>query len=311
VSHQGIPQSSLDGHVGEARIFPQDALYNASDTAGRAAAPSAPSLRVDTEWAQRPRIQSEENTVTDGWNRWLVIIQIFTAPFFIVLIVWANTHPSEPWKLLRPCLISLVVSLSILAVLLGTTSPTRAPKWHPLLAFLGFVVSISWISTIAGEVVGVLKALGVILNISDAILGLTIFAVGNSLGDLVADVTVARLGYPVMALSACFGGPMLNILLGIGLSGSYMTIRGAHERHEKHPDKKYKFKPYEVEIDRTLVISGIALLFTLVGLLIVVPMRRWMMDRTMGWGLILMWLTATVGNLAIEIWTGKGLQGDS
>ena len=107
-----------------------------------------------------------------------------------------------------------------------------APTPHataPLLCFLGFTVSIAWISTIASEVVGVLKALGVILGISDAILGLTIFAVGNSLGDLVADITVARLGYPVMALSACFGGPMLNILLGIGVSGLYMTLSRGKE----------------------------------------------------------------------------------
>jgi sodium/potassium/calcium exchanger 6 len=48
--------------------------------------------------------------------------------------------------------------------------------------------------------VGVLKTVGVILNISEALLGLTIFAAGNSVGDLVADITVARLGYPVMAL---------------------------------------------------------------------------------------------------------------
>ena len=61
------------------------------------------------------------------------------------------------------------------------------------------MISIAWISTIAGEVVGVLKTFGVVLNISEALLGLTIFAAGNSIGDLIADITVARLGYPVMA----------------------------------------------------------------------------------------------------------------
>ncbi|MBW0469286.1 hypothetical protein O181_009001 [Austropuccinia psidii MF-1] len=59
-----------------------------------------------------------------------------------------------------------------------------------------------------------------ILKISDAILGLTIFGIGNSLGDFIANVTIARMGFPVMAISACFRGfrSMLNILLGIGLS---------------------------------------------------------------------------------------------
>jgi Ca2+/Na+ antiporter len=65
---------------------------------------------------------------------------------------------------------------------------------------------------ISNEVVAVLQALGLIMNISDAILGLTIFAIGNSSSDLVADVTVARMGFPNMAIAACFGGPMLSKL---------------------------------------------------------------------------------------------------
>lgn len=137
-----------------------------------------------------------------GWNRWLVALQIFTGPLFVVFVLWANVREDidQPgWALLRSILYSLLVSLVMLAVLM-TTSPHKKPKYHFLLCFLGFVISIAWISTVAGEVVGVLKTFGVILSISEAILGLTIFAVGNSLGDLVADITVARLGYPVMAL---------------------------------------------------------------------------------------------------------------
>jgi sodium/potassium/calcium exchanger 6 len=137
------------------------------------------------------------------WNRWLLSLQIFTGPLFSVFIVWANIAEDldNPGKvLLEAVLISLICSVVLLALLLLTTSPDHRPKFHFLFCFLGFVIAIAWISTIAGEVVGVLKAFGVILDISEAILGLTIFAVGNSVGDLVADVTVARLGYPVMAL---------------------------------------------------------------------------------------------------------------
>jgi sodium/potassium/calcium exchanger 6 len=236
-----------------------------------------------------------------SWNRWLIILQIFTAPFFIVLIAWAKMDLGEPMKLIRPTLISLACSFTALAIILVTTTPTRAPKWRPLICFLGFCVSIAWISTVADEVVGVLKTVGVILNISDAILGLTIFAVGNSLGDLVADITVAKLGYPVMALSACFGGPMLNILLGVGLSGLYLTVKGANEQHDKHPGKKLKYKPYHIEVSKTLIISGATLLVTLLGLLVVVPLRRWKMDRFIGWSLIALWTVSTIGNVVVEI----------
>ncbi|KAL9127376.1 MAG: hypothetical protein Q9217_003732 [Psora testacea] len=235
------------------------------------------------------------------WNRWLVATQIFTAPWFIVLIWWANTTPSSPRALLLRTLYSLFVSLIALSFLLLFTSPEKPPRYRHLICYLGFVVAIAWISTIANEVVGVLKALGIILGISDAILGLTVFAVGNSLGDLVADITVARLGYPVMALSACFGGPMLNILLGIGLGGCYMTIRGAEKREHKHPGRPIRYKPYELEIGSTLLISGITLLVTLAGLLIVVPLRGWWMDRRVGWGLVVLWTASTIGNIAVEV----------
>ncbi len=255
-----------------------------------------------------PTIPPSPTASPKEWNRWLVSTQIFTAPFFIVLIVWANTSdPLNAHALLKPSLYALLASLILFALLLFTTSSTTPPRHRYLLCFLGFAVSVAWISTIASEVVGVLKAVGVILNISDAILGLTIFAVGNSLGDLVADITVAKLGHPVMALSACFGGPLLNILLGIGLSGLYMTVTDGEHRHERHPGRPMKYKPYQIEVSTTLIVSGATLLVTLVGLLVVVPWNGWRMDRRIGWGLIALWGVSTVGNLVVEM---KGWGGD-
>ena len=147
-----------------------------------------------------------------------------------------------------------------------------------------------------------LKALGVILGISEAILGLTVFAVGNSLGDLVADVTVARLGYPVMALAACFGGPMLNILLGVGIGGAWMTMRNAEKSQRQHGGgAELRYEPYRIQVGGTLMISAVTVLLTLVVLLIVVPGNRWVMSRRIGWGLIGIWTVGTVVNLVVEV----------
>lgn len=137
------------------------------------------------------------------WNRWLVCVQLFMGPLFAVVIVWANNR--DEWEnankiLVKMVLYSLLTSLVLLAILIIATVEHIRPKNHYILCFLGFVISIAWISTIAGEVVGVLQTLGVVMDISEALLGLTIFAAGNSVGDLVADITVARLGHPVMAL---------------------------------------------------------------------------------------------------------------
>ena len=119
------------------------------------------------------------------WNRWLVCIQAFTAPHFVVFIVWANTDSQLSLRdLLNSFAYTMIGSLLALSLLLTTTTEARAPRYRPVLCFLGFIVSVAWISTIANEVVGVLKALGVILGMSDAILGLTIFAVGNRYGPI-------------------------------------------------------------------------------------------------------------------------------
>ncbi|KAK5173372.1 uncharacterized protein LTR77_002053 [Saxophila tyrrhenica] len=288
---------------------------------GAAGMANSASVATSTEQNQRqnygdPSIVAEDNIssapLTEEpaqqpsptlWNRWLLILQLFLAPIFIVLAIYTQSPVDvTPRWLLKPTVICLLVSLVLLIPLLLTTTPTHRPSiYRPVLSLAGFIVSIAWISTIAGQVVGALKALAVICNMSHAIMGLTIFAVGNSLGDLVADVTVAKLGYPVMALSACFGGPMLNILLGIGLSGSWILIRGANHRVKKHPDKDFKFKSYHIDVSNTLIVSGFTLLVTLVGLLIFVPMNRWVMSKKLGWALIAVWVVSTTANVVLEL----------
>ncbi|KAL4933616.1 sodium/calcium exchanger protein [Aspergillus undulatus] len=241
---------------------------------------------------------------TRDWNLWLVYIQLLTGPQFVALIAWSAIDPdlsAHIFLLLGLC--GLIFSLICLGALLFTIRRARGfsrqppNSWRPILAFLGFIVAIFWIATIATEVVSLLKTLGVILNISDSLLGLTVFAVGNSLGDLVANITVARLGYPVMALSACFGGPMLNILLGIGLGGLYMTL------HTKPQTSVVADVTYNIAVSKVLVISGASLLFTLVGLLVVIPWNNWRMDRKIGCGLIALWCVSTLGNVIAEIFT--------
>jgi sodium/potassium/calcium exchanger 6 len=254
----------------------------------------------DTPAAQEP----------NHWNRWLVLTQLYLSPLFCMFSFYVQSPTEEPLSwLVLPTLICLLTSTLLLIPFLLTTTATHRPNFYrALLSAAGFVVSIAWISTIASQVVGALKALAVICNMSHAIMGLTIFAVGNSLGDLVADITVAKLGYPVMALSACFGGPMLNILLGIGLSGTYILVTGAHHHQHKHPGSQLKYKSYQIEVGRTLIVTGITLLITLVGLLIAVPLNKWVLSKRIGVALIMLWVTTTIVNVALEL-TGWGMEG--
>ncbi|RAO73947.1 uncharacterized protein BHQ10_009959 [Talaromyces amestolkiae] len=266
--------------------------------------------RLDSEMAAGPPELNDDpsSAATRTWHRALTTIHVFTSPLFTTIAIWSLLDDEHNLRnLIIPIPISLGASF-ICAILLNIflkkhDDLTQAPnQLRPFLSFIGFIVGICWIAIIADEVVSLLKTLGVILNISDSLLGLTVFAVGNSLSDLVADITVARLGYPVMALSACFGGPMLNILLGIGMGGLYMTLHSNVEAPTASAiEGVARHAPYKITISKNLMISGLTLLVTLVGLLIIVPLNHWKMDRKIGWGLIVLWSLSTLGNVIVEL----------
>lgn len=243
-----------------------------------------------------------EMPASDEWKRWLVCVQLVAGPLFLVLIIWSKADDTlDPRNLLLVFAASVLVSLICVPSLVYFTSPSKQPKYHPIFCFLGFVIAITWISSIASEVVAALKALGVILSISDVILGLTVFAVGNSCNDLVANITVAKRGFPVMALSACYGGPMLNILLGIGIGGLHMTIKNQH----RGPNGRIRYEPYKFHVSNALFISGGTLMAGLLGTLLMVSTNGWRMGHKVGWSLIALWSISTTASVFFEFyWRG-------
>lgn len=72
---------------------------------------------------------------------------------------------------------------------------------------LGSMLFVYWM---ADNVVSILEVVGFVTTLSKSFLGTTFLAVGNSLGDLLADISLARTGYQKMAFAACFGGPLFS-----------------------------------------------------------------------------------------------------
>lgn len=62
-----------------------------------------------------------------------------------------------------------------------------------------------------------------------------------------------------------------------------------------------------MDVSKTLIVSGITLLVTLVGLLIAVPANGWVLSRRIGWALIALWTISTIFNVVIEV---TGFLGD-
>ncbi|KAF9961201.1 hypothetical protein BGZ72_004531 [Mortierella alpina] len=233
-------------------------------------------------------VGEDEDTINkyEGWCRTATTTQMLLAPIFFAAVV---TSAAQQGYLAILGALVLGVFLSLLVRRFSTEE--RPPRFYGALCFVGFLVAITWIFLVANEVVGILQAFGMIFGVSDAILGLTIFAMGNSLGDLVANITIAKMGFPRMAFSACFGGPLLNMLLGVGISGTYMTAKTG--------------TPIPLEVSPTLFVSMIGVLLTLLAAIVVVPRNGYMMGRSWGWFLLCVYLVCTIVNVTIEVMTSK------
>lgn len=217
------------------------------------------------------------------WNRYLNSLQLTTGLLFASLAtkVGLNTiGGSFPvWALV------LIIGVALSLLVFFTSKNDQQPKYHPLFAYVGFVVAVVWIYSVANEVVNILQTFGVVFSISNAVLGLTLLAWGNSIGDLIADTVMARQGYPRIGISACFGGPLFNLLLGIGIPFTIATIKKGD---------------YELSITLEEYVLAGFLALSLLTSLIVVPLSKFRMSRPYGIGLIVLYVIFLVVALLTE-----------
>lgn len=89
---------------------------------------------------------------------------------------------------------------------------------------LAFVNSIVWMHLAAEHLVLIIDALAKIAGISEDFLGATVLAWANCVGDLVSNMAVAKAGQAAMAVTACFAGPVFNLLVGLAASLVYVNV---------------------------------------------------------------------------------------
>ncbi|KAK9522707.1 hypothetical protein VZT92_019154 [Zoarces viviparus] len=205
-----------------------------------------------------------------NWRRPLNCFHLITAPLVCVLTFQSGIYGNYMIQGQFPLwLLMLLLGLFLSAIVFCTTTNDSPPRYHPLFALLGFVVSAVLISAAASEVVSLLHMLGVVLCLSNTVLGLTLLAWGNSIGDCFSDITIARQGYPRMAIAACFGGIIFNMLFGVGI-GCLVQMVSTHSNVQ-----------FESEGSLTWVLAG-SLGLSLVLSFVIVPLCRFNLDRRYG-----------------------------
>uniref|UniRef100_A0A0N5CB02 Sodium/potassium/calcium exchanger 6 n=1 Tax=Strongyloides papillosus TaxID=174720 RepID=A0A0N5CB02_STREA len=198
------------------------------------------------------------------WNKWLSLIHILLCPtifltaFQVTLITPSYGGPSIGVYV-------LILSLLVAVITYFRTSEYNEPRFYKIITiFSGFIMAIGFIYAAATEVVGIAGTIGIITGLSHEVLGLTILAWSNSVGDLFSDMAVAKAGYPRMGISAAIGGPLFNIFIGFGLPFTIGSIQG-----------KYISLKFSTLTKILLIFVTTSLTFTL----ICVPLRRFKIDK--------------------------------
>ena len=196
-------------------------------------------------------------------TKWQARVLPITAPLFMLAangflpghIRWIGIA----YGLFASCLTAFVITLS-------WSELSERASMRALLTACAFFQSILWMNTAASELVSLLSAIGKVSGISEALLGATVLAWGNSVGDFVSNTVVAREGNPNMAIAACFAGPMMNLLVG--------TSFGLMLHIAEHGPVSGYVMPNE------LILLGGALMFTLAYACVAIPfIHRWKITR--------------------------------
>lgn len=240
-----------------------------------------------------PASSHEINDVNEHYDIRLDLMAFkvqFTLGFSTLSLMHMKTYSMA--LIYMPIIFICASTISILCL------PTRCPQfehqmsffkaWNYLGSALGFILSIQWISVFATEVIAILKQVALILGISDEILGVTVFAMGNSVGDLIANSTIALMGMPLMAFAACFGGPLLS-LCSMGVS-SLMVMSNSET------------PTIDVYHSTTLRLNVIVIFCVLVFMNIYFSVvSRYVADRTLGIILISIWILTVSACAIIEL----------
>ncbi|KAJ6697215.1 hypothetical protein OIU85_003568 [Salix viminalis] len=130
----------------------------------------------------------------ERWSRPFAVVSAASAP--ILLAALCTTHQGKDEFESRTSLVTyLIAGLTgvVLCNLACLTTEKSNPPNKSLFPWLagGFLMSVTWTYIIAEELVSLLISLGYVLGINPSVLGLTVLAWGNSLGDLIANVAMA------------------------------------------------------------------------------------------------------------------------
>eukprot|EP00898_Chlorokybus_atmophyticus_P004552 jgi/Chlat1/5098/Chrsp33S05114 len=237
-----------------------------------------------------PRRLTIPDVTAEKWDQRFAVLSCMGAPLLLAVVTGANT---KLLNVLPIWALALIVGVVLAGLAAKFTSPQHPPT-RCLLPWLvaSFVMSVMWIYLIASELVATLVTFGIILDVKAALLGVTVLAWGNSVGDLVANVAIARNGGAQMAFAGCYAGPMFNLLIGLGLSMCLATAA-------QFP------APYVIDIDSSIYSTFAFLVVSLLTAATAVPLSGYQYKQPVAIALLVLYGVFLVNGFAAIIRSGS------
>uniref|UniRef100_A0A7S0G4X5 Sodium/calcium exchanger membrane region domain-containing protein n=1 Tax=Rhodosorus marinus TaxID=101924 RepID=A0A7S0G4X5_9RHOD len=224
----------------------------------------------------------------DEWNPWahftFVMVPVALPLFMAAVLGWLHVELFFNFPLWSLIVIFGCVASTVLFFILPKD---EAPDLGLAVYLLGFVACVFWLFVTAREVVRVLKAIGTLLRISYSILGMTVLAWGNSIGDVVSNSAIAKQGSPKTAVAACLSSPLFNLVFSLGAALTLQCI-------QEYPEP-YKVKHMGAPFYNTVAFLCFGLIMTTVAL----SRNNYVVTR--GYAKILLGLYATYGIVNIVV----------
>lgn len=191
---------------------------------------------------------------------------------------------------------SLTICSLLATVLVYRWFKSRVRHNKNIVATAGFLLSLAMIYSCVHIVVKTLSDWSTKFKISPSILGLTIFAWGNSMGDLVSNIIFVDIGVIELALGACFGSPLLYFVFGVGVDGIVLMFR-----QQKHKQTPILNRHLDYTVDRHMGYTAVGILVAFLIFLVAVPLNRWRIDKKISICLLVLYATVTAVNIYQEV----------
>ncbi|KAJ3090785.1 hypothetical protein HK102_002687 [Quaeritorhiza haematococci] len=180
-----------------------------------------------------------------------------------------------------------------------TPRSTLSREYARWFTYLSLLTSVAWIYLLCMEILGVLGALGVIFDASKTMMGMTILAFGCLSGDFIANLTMAKAGFPSVAIRSSYATPLLNLTIGVGVAALYViqfttAVEGGRPASPDNPG------PGALLLSPAIMVLAVGLLVVLVLSLIYIPLNGFEVDRRYGVALMVEFVIVMIAAMVVE-----------